>query len=122
MGGEAEVDARARARILALGGQRVAVEDGREVRVLEHRGHATRRCGRGSVLPVLTLGGSGVHQVHVRVDEAGQHEQAFRVDGASARLAAGLGNRRDAPVADGDIGAPQTTVGDQIPALERQFH
>src|ERR1700730_14819855 len=56
--------------------------------------------------------------MRVRVDDAGQHEQAGRVDDAGVARDA-LADFRDFPVVDEDIGVPLTVGGDHRSATNQ---
>ena len=91
--------------VVLFPGEPLRVGDRRRgVRHVEHRREAAEHRGLGA-------GGDGFHrlvagiaQMHVRVDQAGQHVQAARVDGFVRRGVGSDAERGDAPVAHADIG------------------
>ncbi len=72
-------------------------------RHLEQRRDAASGCRGGSGLKVLARRHARMTRVHVRVDQAGQHVQAGRVDDfARRRPCRRVQQRGDAAVTDGD--------------------
>ena len=105
---EPERDVRPAAQGRALVGELARIPDGMRVGVLDDRRHAAR-CGRGGPGgEVLALGRSRVHEVHVRVDHPGHHEQATGIDdGRCLNVAARDEHISDVPFMDQQIGAPR---------------
>ena len=92
-------------RIALLPGQLFRIDDGREgVRHIEHRRQPAQDGAPRSRGDGLHRGVAGIAQMHMRVDQAGQHVQAGGVDGFIGRGIGGCADGGDAAVANADIG------------------
>ena len=87
-----------------LVGQRLGVRRGRiGVRHLEHCGDAAEHGGARAGLEILLLGQPGLAEMHLGVDDAGQHVQALRLDHRAPGGAGEVADRRDPAAGYADI-------------------
>ena len=91
--------------VVLLPRQPVGIDDrGRRVRHVEHRGQSAQHRGPRAGGDRLHRLVAGIAQMHVRVDQAGQHVQPLGVDRLIGRGVGGDAQRGDAAVAHADIG------------------
>ena len=118
-----EVDQRAGLEIVRLRPQDLGARDGRRgVGHVEHGGHAAdRRRGRtGDEIVFLWL--AGVPHMHMRIDHAGHHMEAARVDVAWRGSSAPRAKPRDRLAAQDHVGLDDAVGQDDPPAANDTFH